>query len=312
MIEFGGISTTRDARARWEDERHAAFLAALVVGALALLGLVLASVLWGLSPVSAVLSIVAGSIVWHLFLQGTVAVRDRLAIADPFPVLQQLGHLGITVAALLIFILGLSGALGMPGVGPVLVLGGFAYAGFTYGGRAREIGVLRNFIRVEDDGRVVGAPRGTPILTALEGAGYRIMTQCGREGKCSTCRVRVREGREQWSERHYGRILTPKQRSEGWVLACQAPLEDDLTVELDKPLVLRWPQTEARPSRATRAIRRALPGFDCEACGYNTCLEYAQAIAKGDAPISRCHPGGRAVKNRLQEIAEELRLSTGE
>jgi electron transport complex protein RnfB len=40
------------------------------------------------------------------------------------------------------------------------------------------------------------------------------------------------------------------------------------------------------------AIDALLPQTQCTRCGYPSCREYAEAIARGDARINRCPPGG--------------------
>jgi methionyl-tRNA synthetase len=37
-----------------------------------------------------------------------------------------------------------------------------------------------------------------------------------------------------------------------------------------------------------------LPQTQCEQCGYHGCRPYAEAIARGEAPINLCPPGGAA------------------
>jgi hypothetical protein len=49
-------------------------------------------------------------------------------------------------------------------------------------------------------------------------------------------------------------------------------------------------------------LYEALPKLDCGRCGYNSCMEYAQAMAAGKAPPSLCASGGPRVNYRLQEI----------
>lgn len=39
-------------------------------------------------------------------------------------------------------------------------------------------------------------------------------------------------------------------------------------------------------------IDALLPQTQCEQCGYHGCRPYAEAIAKGEAPINQCPPGG--------------------
>ena len=40
------------------------------------------------------------------------------------------------------------------------------------------------------------------------------------------------------------------------------------------------------------AIDALLPQTQCTRCGYAGCAPYADAIARGDAAINRCPPGG--------------------
>ena len=51
-----------------------------------------------------------------------------------------------------------------------------------------------------------------------------------------------------------------------------------------------------------------LPQTQCRQCGYPGCLAYARAMARGQADINRCPPGGAAVAARLaQRLARPLR-----
>jgi H+/Na+-translocating ferredoxin:NAD+ oxidoreductase subunit B len=47
----------------------------------------------------------------------------------------------------------------------------------------------------------------------------------------------------------------------------------------------------------------ALPQTQCTCCGYRACRPYAEAIARGDADINRCPPGGEATIVALASIA---------
>ncbi len=49
-------------------------------------------------------------------------------------------------------------------------------------------------------------------------------------------------------------------------------------------------------------IDAALPQTQCTRCGEPDCRRYAEAIARGDAPINRCPPGGQAGVERLAAI----------
>jgi len=46
-------------------------------------------------------------------------------------------------------------------------------------------------------------------------------------------------------------------------------------------------------------IDALLPQTQCEQCGYHGCYPYAEAIARGEAPINQCPPGGAAGIEKL-------------
>ena len=50
------------------------------------------------------------------------------------------------------------------------------------------------------------------------------------------------------------------------------------------------------------AVREALPGNNCGACGFAGCDALAAAIAKGEAPVNACPVGGGPVANKIGEI----------
>ena len=49
-------------------------------------------------------------------------------------------------------------------------------------------------------------------------------------------------------------------------------------------------------------IAEALPGSQCGPCGFAGCAQAAAAVAAGDAPVTLCPPGGRAVAEKLAQI----------
>ena len=58
-------------------------------------------------------------------------------------------------------------------------------------------------------------------------------------------------------------------------------------------------------------INQVLPQTQCGQCGYPGCKPYAEAIAKGEAPINQCPPGGQEGIRKLAELldVEELELN---
>lgn len=65
------------------------------------------------------------------------------------------------------------------------------------------------------------------------------------------------------------------------------------------------------PSLADQ-IDALLPQTQCGQCGYHGCRPYAEAIARGEAPINRCPPGGQAGIRKLAALlgVPELPLDT--
>ncbi len=53
-------------------------------------------------------------------------------------------------------------------------------------------------------------------------------------------------------------------------------------------------------------IEALLPGSQCGQCGYVGCTPAAGAIASGEAPVTLCPPGGRAL---AEQLAEKLGVS---
>lgn len=51
-------------------------------------------------------------------------------------------------------------------------------------------------------------------------------------------------------------------------------------------------------------IDALLPQTQCGQCGYNGCRPYAEAIARGEAPINQCPPGGAAGIEKLAQLLD--------
>ncbi len=49
-------------------------------------------------------------------------------------------------------------------------------------------------------------------------------------------------------------------------------------------------------------VRAALPGVNCGGCGYPGCDGYAEAVAAGNAPVTKCAPGGKDAADKLSSI----------
>lgn len=105
-------------------------------------------------------------------------------------------------------------------------------------------------IRFHPDGsapREVRVPAGTTLFDAASWNGIAVDSTCGGHGTCRKCVMRVVEG-EVAISRVDPRAFSPEQMRAGWRLACRAPAERDVVVEVP-PLV-------TRPKAATVGVGR--------------------------------------------------------
>lgn len=51
-------------------------------------------------------------------------------------------------------------------------------------------------------------------------------------------------------------------------------------------------------------IDASLPQTQCKECDFEACRPYAQAVADGEAPIDRCHPGGEQTLRQISQIMD--------
>ncbi|MEO8165865.1 MAG: RnfABCDGE type electron transport complex subunit B, partial [Betaproteobacteria bacterium] len=56
------------------------------------------------------------------------------------------------------------------------------------------------------------------------------------------------------------------------------------------------------------AIDALLPQTQCAKCGYPGCRPYAEAVARGDADINQCPPGGAAGVRKLARLLDRPAL----
>ena len=207
---------------------------------------------------------------------------------------------------------------------PIATLAGLAiFVGSVLALLSRVLKVEKEFkVKVVNDGNELTVGWNANLLEALKAAGYGMMAACGGQGVCGTCRVRVIEGLEEPTPAQLG-PLKGKLREEGWVLSCQTQVQNDLVIELFAPLVSAWPEVgeaaeeaaeaKAKPkakelSPAAQRVRARLPGFDCGVCGYETCDDYAAAVAEGKAPQDGCYPGGELVVQGVRRALLGLEL----
>src|SRR5689334_7249237 len=94
-------------------------------------------------------------------------------------------------------------------------------------------------ISIAGTNRVLEAPEGTSLLTAIQQGGHPIATSCGGVATCALCRVTVQQGKENLTQitaseiTHLGSIA----KIVGLRLACQARLTGSGDVTIAVPEV---------------------------------------------------------------------------
>ena len=101
-------------------------------------------------------------------------------------------------------------------------------------------------IAVHGTDRILDAPEGTSLLSAIQASAVPIATACGGQATCGQCRLWVRAGGQNLTPivavemTHLGNVM----KITGQRLACQARLCGDVTVEI--------PPVEAKEDRMRR------------------------------------------------------------
>jgi len=79
------------------------------------------------------------------------------------------------------------------------------------------------------DNKIVKVHKGENLLTCAVKAGVYLNSSCGGEGICGRCRVRVKKGK--LNSETTG-MITARDQKKGYVLACLATVEKDVTIEI--------------------------------------------------------------------------------
>jgi electron transport complex protein RnfB len=68
------------------------------------------------------------------------------------------------------------------------------------------------------------------------------------------------------------------------------------------------PETAPETQALFQCLNDALPQTQCTRCGYPDCASYALAMARGEAAINQCPPGGQAGIERLAALTGQAAL----
>ncbi len=86
-------------------------------------------------------------------------------------------------------------------------------------------------ITVQPQGRVLSVLLGTTVIEAVASIGITIDTPCGGGGTCGKCRVQIVNGACRASASDQ-KIFSAEEIRDGWRLACQTHVQDDLTIHI--------------------------------------------------------------------------------
>ena len=84
-------------------------------------------------------------------------------------------------------------------------------------------------------GKTIPVSEGDDLYHALKGQGVYLVASCGGKGACGKCKVRIVEGR--YESVSHGK-LGPKEREQGFVLACRTYPKGDILIEIPKESML--------------------------------------------------------------------------
>ncbi len=106
-------------------------------------------------------------------------------------------------------------------------------------------------IKFEPAGQIGIVAAGTYLYDAAQRMGIEIEAECGRQGECDSCAVKIKEGRELLSEITKAEIenLSESQRNHGKRLSCQARIENQ-----GELVVMTTPKKEAEKPPAEKKV----------------------------------------------------------
>ncbi len=233
---------------------------ALILSVAALIGLIILLLNWKLSIGDSLNLVIFGGAIWAGILLALQEVRSRLKHASVPSFLRKPNDWPIAIVVIAVVALGFYALwevsmldpkskefyypfrqLGI--IGALVAIVGSALLW------AREATKPVYEVTVANDNNKLYLPAGSKLMQSLKANGYVLFAQCGGKGTCATCRCKIPAGlpQEKRMASMYG-PLNEKLRGEGWILSCQIVVNSDITVDLFKPLVQKWPTPVATTS----------------------------------------------------------------
>jgi len=119
---------------------------------------------------------------------------------------------------------------------------------------ARSKLVSSGSVNIEINGeKTITVPAGDKLLQTLSAAGLFLPSACGGGGSCAQCKCVINDGGGSMLPTEEGHF-TRREAAEGWRLSCQAPVKQDMKVQVPEEVfgVKRWEcVVESNPNVAT-------------------------------------------------------------
>jgi Na+-transporting NADH:ubiquinone oxidoreductase subunit F len=115
-----------------------------------------------------------------------------------------------------------------------------------------DVSILVN----DDESSVMHTPAGGKLLQSLASEGLFLSSACGGGGTCAQCKCKVFEGGGSMlptEKTHF----TKREEKEGWRLACQVPVKQDMKIEVPEEVfgVKKWECTVESNSNVATFIK---------------------------------------------------------
>ncbi len=164
---------------------------------------------------------------------------------------------------------------------------------------ARARMVSSGNINIEINGKkTISVPAGDKLLQTLASNDIFLASACGGGGSCAQCKCIVSDGGGSMlptEEPHF----TPRESREGWRLSCQAPVKQDMKIEVPEEVfgIKQWECTvESNPNVATfiKELTLKLPegeSVDFRAGGYVQLEAPAHHVKYSDFDVGEEYKG---------------------
>ena len=164
---------------------------------------------------------------------------------------------------------------------------------------ARARMVSSGNVVIEINGKkTISVPAGDKLLQTLASNDIFLASACGGGGSCAQCKCIVNDGGGSMlptEEPHF----TPRESNEGWRLSCQAPVKQDMKIEVPEEVfgIKQWECTvESNPNVATfiKELTLRLPegeSVDFRAGGYVQLEAPAHHIKYSDFDVGEEYKG---------------------